>query len=258
MSEKYADVIVENVRSFSGYYIFWMGEDSVTHFNVKKCKCWRFGIWITEDEKDKGEFTIEMFGQYERYIDKFKPSHSPFSYSAKINDLKDFDEVGSSIDIQLYLFMEKIKAVRDGGPMRRWAIYEDDEKFIKWWINDMWYYNVISPFDELVQGKLSKWWLDVVAWIYTKRFKNKNNQKFHVNVLDMDNCLPRWILQIVYEGTDTDTMYDIYHAIELEKDNERKCWLIPEWVHKNSRVTHSYSDKDLRGFYYSKEEDNNN
>jgi len=258
MSEKYEDVIVENVRSFSGYYIFEMGDDSVIHFNVKGCKGWRFAAWITEDSKNKEKFTIEMFGQYERYIDKFKPSASPFSYTATIESLDDFDELGSSIDIQLYMFMGKIKAIRDGGPMRRWAIYEDDERFLKWWIHDMWYYNVVSPFDDFVKGNLTKWWLTAVAWIYTKRFKNKNNKKFHVNVLDNKGWLPRWVLQVVYEGTDTDTMYDIYHAIELKKGDERKSWLIPEWVYENSRVTHAYSDKDLRGFYYSKDEDNNN
>ena len=71
----------------NGYFIFNMGEDSVTHFRLKghgMWKHWKFGLWINASvlEESNGEKTdctpkiVQLFAQYDTQIDKFKPSRS--------------------------------------------------------------------------------------------------------------------------------------------------------------------------------------
>lgn len=64
-----------DITKKNGYFIFDYGGDSVAWFKVKGLKPWRFGCWIRESE-DKKYMLIEVFAQYERFIDKFKPSRS--------------------------------------------------------------------------------------------------------------------------------------------------------------------------------------
>lgn len=63
-----------DVRYSDGHFIFEHGKDSVVHFHLKECKGWLFGIWWDMEDKDQFDF----FTQYEREIDKFKPSASTF------------------------------------------------------------------------------------------------------------------------------------------------------------------------------------
>lgn len=259
IKEKYSDIKLLNVQSLNGYYLFEFGEDSVIHFNVKGCKKWKFAIWITEKKKNSDKMQVEMFGQYIDYIDKFKPSASPFCYTATIESISEIDEVASDIDIKLYDFIKKIRMIKLNPLLSRWAIYSEDDfvaqSFLRWRISDFIEYNIVKQFDDFVENKLIKWWLNVVAFIYTKRFKTRKN-KFHVKVIDQKGWLPRWILHVVYEDVDSDDIYDIYHKIEPNDYDTRHKWLIPGWVFNNSRITHAHSDEDMRGFYYSNDKEN--
>lgn len=58
-----------------GYFIFRHGKGMCVQFRIKQCKGWLFGIWWSLKEKD----TIDFFAQYEKDIDKFKPSCSQLS-----------------------------------------------------------------------------------------------------------------------------------------------------------------------------------
>jgi hypothetical protein len=64
----------KDVQMGNGYFIFEHGEDMVVHFHIKECKGWKFGIWWNID----GDFQYDFFAQYERDIDKFKPTASTF------------------------------------------------------------------------------------------------------------------------------------------------------------------------------------
>ncbi len=74
--KKYDLTIVDETWC-NGYFIFEFGEDSVIHFKVKEVKGWLFGIWFNR-EYDGEEPKDQLFWQYERDIDKFKPSASVF------------------------------------------------------------------------------------------------------------------------------------------------------------------------------------
>ena len=74
----------------NGYFLFDMGEDSVVHFRLKGVwKHWKFGMWISSEyleekyreEEDNMPYeerykVVQIFAQYDTYIDKFKPSRS--------------------------------------------------------------------------------------------------------------------------------------------------------------------------------------
>lgn len=76
--------ITEMYRS-NGYFIFEMGGNSVNTFWIKELPGWRFGLWwtILEDDDDtkKRKLSVEFFTQFEKDVDKFKPSRSTFSES---------------------------------------------------------------------------------------------------------------------------------------------------------------------------------
>lgn len=64
----------QNISYGDGYFIFEHGEDMVVHFKVKECKGWLFAIWW--DLEDNTEYSF--FGQFEKEINKFKPTASTF------------------------------------------------------------------------------------------------------------------------------------------------------------------------------------
>ena len=66
-----------DVKHGNGYFIFDHGKDMVVHFHIKELKGWLFGIWWDMEDKNK----LEFFTQYEKNIDKFKPSASCFVVS---------------------------------------------------------------------------------------------------------------------------------------------------------------------------------
>ena len=79
-----------NIEYGNGYFMFDMGKDSVVHFRLKGVwKHWKFGMWINseyleekyrEEEKNMKyeEYykIVQIFAQYDTWIDKFKPSRS--------------------------------------------------------------------------------------------------------------------------------------------------------------------------------------
>jgi len=64
----------EGVKYQGGYFLFDFGKDMVVHFRLKECKGWLFAIWWNVDDKNQFDF----FTQFEKNIDKFKPTASNF------------------------------------------------------------------------------------------------------------------------------------------------------------------------------------
>lgn len=88
------DLHFEDVEYLDGYFIFGYGTNSVVHFHIKEAPGWLFGVWWspirtkeTENEEDeskveyrKDKIHCQLFFQFEKEIDKFKPSASTFSH----------------------------------------------------------------------------------------------------------------------------------------------------------------------------------
>lgn len=66
-----------DIEYHDGYFIFAHGTNSVVSFRVCEAPGWLFGIWWDIKKRDDKEFLVgQVFVQYERFIDKFKPSAS--------------------------------------------------------------------------------------------------------------------------------------------------------------------------------------
>ena len=97
IAEKFLDIFSKvefdayNVEFFNGYLFFDFGKDSVVHFRVNGVwKKWKFGIWINSENKTK---TVQLFVQYEDFIDKFKPSSSDIVKTFSLEDLEDENNI---------------------------------------------------------------------------------------------------------------------------------------------------------------------
>ena len=81
-----------------GYFVWGMEEDSVTIFKIKGLRGWKFGMWITEQEKNDNEnindneksMKVEIFAQHKHNIDKFKPSASVLCFDFTVDDIENF------------------------------------------------------------------------------------------------------------------------------------------------------------------------
>lgn len=101
------DLHFEDVEYLDGYYIFAYGTNSVVHFHIKEAPGWKFGIWwggvATEEtqKKKKKEYCTdkvccEVFAQFEKEIDKFKPTCSEFCRSFTFGLKPNFWDYGFS------------------------------------------------------------------------------------------------------------------------------------------------------------------
>ena len=70
---------IEDIHRSSGYFIFEFGGNSVNTFWLKEVPGWRFGLWWTLNQDIKpNRATAEFFTQFEKDVDKFKPTRSTF------------------------------------------------------------------------------------------------------------------------------------------------------------------------------------
>lgn len=148
---------ITDIEFGNGYFIFDHGKDMVIHFHIKELKGWKFGIWWDVD----GEKKFDFFTQYERDIDKFKPSASSIKLERReLNDWSMKDVV------QICRFIKK-------HPYRAWALDQTWEKDIWEWDSlngsfkvywKMWWkYSVFCPF---LHKKLTKKYLKVIDRIF--------------------------------------------------------------------------------------------
>lgn len=107
------DLHFEDVEYLDGYFIFGYGTNSVVHFHVKEAPGWLFGIWWSpiptketeNEEEDKQEYRkdkihCQVFFQFEKEIDKFKPTASTFSREFDFNLEKGEAETLALFDLQ--------------------------------------------------------------------------------------------------------------------------------------------------------------
>lgn len=77
-----------NIEYGDTYFIFTGEPNSVIHFRIKGVnKHWKFGMWIHSeyigDDNFADEPVIQFFAQWDRNIDKFKPSRSDICVTIK-------------------------------------------------------------------------------------------------------------------------------------------------------------------------------
>lgn len=235
----------------NGYFVFELGDDSVCHFKVKGLKRWLFGVWCFWEEEKK-KFHIDLFGEHTDYIDKFKPTATEISYSFDYDpEVAANDNIASIENTRIYSFTKEISQLIHSPVVRKFQYYGGSEGLIKFVLDDFWYYRIRKNLKKFKDNRLIWWYLNYAKFIYTLRFKRKNNN-FHIELHDEGrNVLPRYRFRVIYDGCDEDLIYDIYHKVVKEPDDKRQFnWLIPGWVRSKTRVIQCENNKDMRGFYY--------
>lgn len=148
---------IKDVEYGDGYFIFESGENSVCHFHIKELKGFKFALWTTtcfddieKQIKENGvgwtwansleidpRSDVVFFTQYERDLDKFKPSRSGFVYGLYLDSWEEENDKGvvekvtrwRELDgieaILKYMKNHYYKAVEYSGRQTRY-IWEDD------------------------------------------------------------------------------------------------------------------------------------
>lgn len=161
-----------DIEYLDGYFIFGKGTNSVVHFYIDKCPGWKFGIWWDSvKEKAKGKNTVSfmtitgtLFCQFEKTIDKFKPTASAFTTSLYIDfynngavqySAKQFKEILSYIKKEPYLAFYKNWNSTDFN--REHIIRKQAKEFYKKWKKkDDWETKNLPKFDKILLNWVKK------------------------------------------------------------------------------------------------------
>lgn len=216
-------------------FLFEFGEDTVCHFKIKGAKYWLFGIWAIPEED--GSITIDLFGEHEWYINKFKPTQTIISerYILKPN---------GSIDDLEYEFLSSIKNISQianypvlGYMKHYWR--NSKENPLTMYIKDWTFYKIENPIIEWKENNLNIF-LAKIYKVYTKLRWGK-----FINISIIDNSgedfkiHPRFELKIEFkQNVDEDIIYYIYHKVNKFK------------FYKNNCIVCCYEYGSKRSFYY--------
>jgi hypothetical protein len=82
---------IVDLKLLDGYYMFAKGSNSIAHFHITECPGWLFGIWLDHEITNVATdsyIKFAFFTQYEKTIDKFKPSASTLKVEGQLDFTK--------------------------------------------------------------------------------------------------------------------------------------------------------------------------
>ncbi len=200
-----------DIKYLNGYFIFEHGKDMVIHFHIKECKGWLFGIWWDLEDKNKFDF----FTQYERDIDKFKPSASCFVEEGVLYDKKDLERELEWRIIPILKFIHKHPYVAwayDGSYPRNCWDYKTGLMAFK----EFWEYQFKEWKRENIKKRINRKYLNIVRKIcqeYLEEWQiideNKNGCK----------CFPRYT--IICKGIKNESIKTGFYQLDLKELNKK-------------------------------------
>ena len=154
-----------DVKYMKGYFIFEHGSDMVVNFHIKELKGWLFGIWWDVE----GEKKCDFFAQYERDIDKFKPSASKLV----VEDMEVCDYDMDNYMLKMCRFIKK-------HPYRAWAL-------------DQTYQREAWEIEEVYKGCFVRFWKEMLGDHYHE-YRHKKMTKQYLKLVKMiaDICLDNY------------------------------------------------------------------
>lgn len=229
LKERQMEVINPSVGD--GYYLFNFGKESVVHFHIKGCKRWLWGMWITHDDKEN-KTNIDLFGEHEDYIDKFKPTQTAIAVKTEIPDDASEKQWEDEINNVVWnLCYEKLFIVHSSNIAGKIKFYYcGSENLVQWFLSEWWFYRIKNPF--------RKW------------LKYKGNKYICIFICFILNLFYRKRLNIEYEKTDFfHPTYEVY--IRYKKDvDDNMIWSVYKHIHgdigfdKSIRINHiPYGEK---------------
>lgn len=163
--------------NFADGYIIDHGEDSVVNFKIKGLDGWIFGAWILENEQK--EKYLQVFCQYEMFIDKFKPSRGDFNIKVTYkNGEFNIFELGEALE-----FMQNHEAVffcRQNNPyyyISEWRAKLRMKEFI---LDKNKYLKTQKRIYKLIQNTIK--WACKLKIFQTMYYKDElNEEPYHIN-----------------------------------------------------------------------------
>lgn len=190
-----------NVSYGDSYFIFQGEPDSVVHFRLKGVnKHWKFGMWLKAEELDKEEDSeaieepvkiVRFFCQWDRNIDKFKPSASSLLVEIEKDDFE--YEMENCFDIvQMVKFIKRHKLIAYAGFCGQYAGYYSGN-FLKEYISTEWYHK---------KQKIKKAWALFWSLPLTKlkiALSKKSKIVKSIELYDFEKNNPGWSTSYLYE-----------------------------------------------------------
>lgn len=225
-----------------GYFIFEMGDDSVTHFRLKGHGIWRkwkFGLWIHQEnmteeaitemkqKRDSGELkygeepkVIQIFAQYETNIDKFKPSRSALCVEY------DAEQVQDLIDEKYETGWYKLEGMLQMMYRHPFMCYEDYcGAYVGYYTHSFFLqflkYEFINKFRATKKRVLISWWYPytVVKCAIAKRSKIVHS----IEIENFEKENPGW---------STDYLYRVCITFIQEATSKEECAWLDRWFKK--------------------------
>lgn len=193
----------------NGYFLFDLGEESVVHFHIKGCKRWLWGIWITHDEN---KTNIDLFGEHEDYIDKFKPTQTTIAVETKIpDDATEEQWKDKIISVVWDLCYEKLSIVKASNILGKIKFYYcGSENVIQWLLSQWWFYRIKNPFQKWLKYKCNKYVCIFICFILNLFYRNKLNAEYE----KMDTFYPAYMIYVRYKEDVNDNMiWNVYKYI---------------------------------------------
>lgn len=239
----------EDIEIYDLEYLeeYWGDEkDKRIHFKIKGLKNWSWGAWLVENEETPYGYEFQIFCQYTRFVDKFKPSRGYFNI--QVTPWIDYEnETGKKyVSMDLWELGKTVEFIKKHEAMA--FCYEDDitkfngELWAKWHMfktvaTDIWW----NWSKERIHKKLHRW---AAIFSYFKCIKviycpDKWNEDSHVNddwFVYYHNAFGKWIAAamdkmsrkrlslgtIFLEETEEDMMWDAYSVGTHEQKYELK------------------------------------
>lgn len=266
---------VTDVNIGNTYFLFGGNDDSVCNFHIKEIPGFLFGMW-TIDRLDTLDFQkarghilwcdslnidskseVIFFTQYERDLDKFKPSRSGFVIGLyrqaweevddndNIVNIEDWSNFYELEDILHYIKKHRIRSVAYSASQSKY-IWDDDRSYIKLlmeFIHD-WIYEYRSRLKD--KYKYHK------AVAVSKKFTSKL-QNFNYIIVDRGECWhPR--IEIMIRRKDkliSDESYDKDWDLIDKFDDKYYSLLSLEWCQYDSDEAEDIKkDKEIRKRFY--------
>lgn len=210
------NIEVVNKNDQHGYY-FDETDNQYWNFKVKGIKRWKFGMWIHEIEKNSNKCKVELFGQHEDYIDKFKPSASPgnLCYEIEFHD----NEVDDKENFWLNFtgFMDQINQIKCAPLIYMYITYGPSMfksiSFIQFIINWFWFYRIEYPIREFIKYEGNVFLAKIIKILLKIRYRNLDVE---VKNLRSEFFFPAAKIEITFP----------FYYSEEKKDQIYNSWIV--------------------------------
>lgn len=235
-----------NVSYGDSYFIFQGKPDSVVHFRLKGVdKHWKFGMWLKAEELDKEEdpetkeeptHIVRFFCQWDRNIDKFKPSAS--SLLVEI-DKASFDyEMKDCFDIvHMVKFIKKHKLLAYAGFCGQYAGYYAGN-FLREYISTEWHHKK----EKIKKAFALSWALPLTKCKIYFAKKSKIVKTLELHNFQKEN--PGW---------STSYLYSVNASFKKDADEEAIAKWVFRWFPRRNYGKFGYYDYVISAIDFSQE-----